>query len=43
MQQKIVQQYVFMFTEIYHVVLFIAYAHMKNKHYIVCVPLILVL
>ena len=30
MQQTHVQQYVFMFTEMYHVVLFMAYAHMKK-------------
>ena len=28
-----------MFTAIYHVVMFMAYSHMKNKQYVICVPL----
>ena len=43
MQQTHVQKYVFMFTTIYHVVMFIVYAHKKNKQYDLGVPLILVL
>ena len=41
--KKRVQQYIFMFTEMYNVVMFMAYAHMKNKQYVICVTLILVL
>ena len=43
MQQIHVQQYVFVFTAMYHVVLSMAYAHMNNKQYVLCVLLILVL
>ena len=43
MQQTCVKQYLFMFIAMYHVVLFMAYAHMKNKQYVIGVPLILVL
>ena len=43
MQQTRIQQYAFMFTAMYHVVLFMAYSHMNNKQRVICVPLILVL
>ena len=43
MQQTNVQLYVFMFTAMYHVVLFMAYTRMKNKQHVICVSLILVL
>ena len=43
MQKKCVQQFVFMFTKMYHILLFIEYAHMKNEQYVLYVPLILVL
>ena len=37
------QPYVFMFTEMYHIVLFMEYTHTNNEQYVLCVPLILVL
>ena len=43
MQQTHVQQHVFNFTAMYHVVLFMAYAHTKSEQYVLCVPLKLVL
>ena len=43
MQQTCVQKYVFVFTKMYHVVLFMAYTHMKNEKYVLHVTLILVM
>ena len=43
MQQTCVQQYVFMSTEMYHVVLCMVNAIKKDAKYILCVPMILVL
>ena len=43
MQQKYVQQYVLMFTAMYHVLVFMVYDHTKNEKYSLCVPLILFL
>ena len=43
MPQKRVQQYVSMFSAIYHILFFMAYAQIKNKQYFLCVLLILVL
>ena len=43
MQQTCVQQCIFMFSTIYHIVLFMAYAHMNIEQHVLCVPMILVL
>ena len=43
MQQTCIQQYVFMSTEIYHVVLYMANSLKKNTQYFLCVPLMIVL
>ena len=43
MQQKRVQLCIFMFTAMYHVLVFMAYAHMRNEQCVLCVSLILVL
>ena len=43
MQQTRVKTYVFMFTAMYHVVLFMEYTHMNKEQYVQCAPLILVL
>ena len=42
-QQTLVQQYIYMFTAMYHVLLFMAYAHTKNKQYSLCVTLVIFL
>ena len=41
MKKTRVQQYFFMFTAMYHVVVFMAYFYMKNGQYVICVTLIL--
>ena len=43
MQQTRVQKYVFISTNIYHVVLFVVNSLKKNAQYVLCVPLILVM
>ena len=43
MQQTRVQKSVFVFTKIYHVVLFITYTHINNKPYVLCVPVLVVM
>ena len=42
-QMQQVQQYIFMFTAMYHVLMFMAYENIKNKKYGLCDPLILFL
>ena len=37
-QQRRVQQYVFMLTVMYHVVLYTADVHTTNEHHVQCVP-----
>ena len=43
MQQTRLQQYVFMFTAMYHVLLLMKYPPMNIEQYVICVSLILVL
>ena len=43
MLETCVQQYVFMLTPTYHILLFMAYAHTRKGKYVLCVTLILVL
>ena len=43
MQKTLAQQYVFMFTAMYHIVLLISYEYMNNKKYVQCFPLVLVM
>ena len=43
MQKTRVQQFVFMFTTMYHILLLMEHTHMNNKQHVLCVPLILVL
>ena len=38
-----VQQYVFVLTAIYHSIMFMEYAHMKNEKHVLCVLMVLFL